>query len=684
MSSAASSLDGKNRNPIVQAARKTLKDNSFEKQRRKQELDDTIEDEIDSYEVFDMLRHINDPEHPLTLEQLNVVTPELISVDNRNDLVKVCFTPTIPNCTMATLIGLMIRVKLHRSLPSRFKVDVMIEKGKHDTEQEINKQLNDKERVLAALENANLSIKLKLRFNLLIQNFKMTSNFNFNPSAQSNHAKLNTHQIQINIAENSQANLNHYNQDKDQQFKKYDKTPTYAALDTQEISGKSTCIETNIKKNRHFQRIFESYKEEEEPININSTLEKTFDMDQSSESTQNQVFISPADFKLNHNKNSQNLTLQRQVKNDSQQFQRQDKVLLSSHQHGNKDLYDQFNSSKRTEHDSANSVISINLSSNDERRRIFQPNILIPKPFDLRQSSSSVQIIENISQLPVSQQNQSSFQYLKQNQDLLSHNLRLDQRNPQDNPRIQNQHQFQSKDISSEIQLLGQKRVMSSNHNQLFFNSMSQNLGQKRIFGVERSPQRVKCLEGINRKTGKKLTRNFPLYTDNEIFPDEKDQDKLMKGLIEMMQDDDVDTDDDILNAAYDNCMRDLIKAMRVAKDTSEKKRFKVNMGMCNNSMIQDRVKNPQMYDRNGVRKIIPHQNRSTQDQQLKEDIDQVIDQFNTKISCPTKPQRNRQTGSKLFQKKSSHYQNKQQVESSENDEDYFESDDESQSESDI
>ena len=50
----------------------------------------------------------------------------------------------------------MIRVKLHRSLPERFKVDIMIEKGKHSTEEAINKQLNDKERVAAALENQQL------------------------------------------------------------------------------------------------------------------------------------------------------------------------------------------------------------------------------------------------------------------------------------------------------------------------------------------------------------------------------------------------------------------------------------------------------------------------------------------------------------------------------------------------
>jgi len=32
---------------------------------------------------------------------------------------------------MATLIGLSIRVKLARSLPDTYKVDIFIEKGKH-------------------------------------------------------------------------------------------------------------------------------------------------------------------------------------------------------------------------------------------------------------------------------------------------------------------------------------------------------------------------------------------------------------------------------------------------------------------------------------------------------------------------------------------------------------------------
>ena len=66
------------------------------------------------------------------------------------------FRPTIPHCSMATLIGLSLRVKLIRSLPVRWKVNITIQPGTHATETAINKQLADKERVAAALENSHL------------------------------------------------------------------------------------------------------------------------------------------------------------------------------------------------------------------------------------------------------------------------------------------------------------------------------------------------------------------------------------------------------------------------------------------------------------------------------------------------------------------------------------------------
>ena len=122
--------------------------------------------------TLELIRNINDPEHPLTLEQLNVVQQDHVWIGdscNSNQvlplssvsslgyrLVKVEFTPTIPHCSMATLIGLSIRVKLQRCLPSDYKIDVCIREGTHQSEEAINKQLNDKERVSAAVENSHL------------------------------------------------------------------------------------------------------------------------------------------------------------------------------------------------------------------------------------------------------------------------------------------------------------------------------------------------------------------------------------------------------------------------------------------------------------------------------------------------------------------------------------------------
>jgi hypothetical protein len=49
-----------------------------------------------------------------------------------------------------------VRVKLLRSLPRRYKLDIFVTPGTHASEHAVNKQLNDKERVAAALENAHL------------------------------------------------------------------------------------------------------------------------------------------------------------------------------------------------------------------------------------------------------------------------------------------------------------------------------------------------------------------------------------------------------------------------------------------------------------------------------------------------------------------------------------------------
>lgn len=125
------------------------------------EDNEEVEETIDPQEVFDLISTISDPEHPLTLAQLAVVNLPDITVTHGKDkselseiLIKI--TPTITHCSLATLIGLGIRVRLERSLPPRFRFRILIKEGTHQSENQVNKQLNDKERVAAACENDQL------------------------------------------------------------------------------------------------------------------------------------------------------------------------------------------------------------------------------------------------------------------------------------------------------------------------------------------------------------------------------------------------------------------------------------------------------------------------------------------------------------------------------------------------
>jgi len=140
----------------------------------------------------ELIRSISDPEYPNSLEELRVVSAEQIEIGENHVVVE--FTPTVPHCGMSTLIGIVnsfhltthgayhrcpsglcIRVRLLRSLPPRFKVDIRVKPGSHQSElagalslasntsacsklapYSVNKQLNDKERVAAALENPSL------------------------------------------------------------------------------------------------------------------------------------------------------------------------------------------------------------------------------------------------------------------------------------------------------------------------------------------------------------------------------------------------------------------------------------------------------------------------------------------------------------------------------------------------
>lgn len=69
--------------------------------------------------------------------------------------IEIVWVPTVPECSLALNIALCIRVKLAREMPEwkDYKVDILVKDGKHSLKKDIDKQVNDKERYTAAMEN---------------------------------------------------------------------------------------------------------------------------------------------------------------------------------------------------------------------------------------------------------------------------------------------------------------------------------------------------------------------------------------------------------------------------------------------------------------------------------------------------------------------------------------------------
>jgi len=122
--------------------------------------------------IFELIRDIMDPEHPHTLEQLNVVSLEDIYISQLEDesvmcqagqpinCVNIIFTPTVPHCSMAGIIGLTIIYKLQKIVDG-YLINVLIKADTHSTYKALNKQFSDRDRVMAAFENEGLVEMMK-------------------------------------------------------------------------------------------------------------------------------------------------------------------------------------------------------------------------------------------------------------------------------------------------------------------------------------------------------------------------------------------------------------------------------------------------------------------------------------------------------------------------------------------
>lgn len=135
--------------------------------------------QVDEDSIFEVIRDIKDPEHPYTLEQLGVVSKADITVGETEGYntgnnsvpsavdaaraplcstglplrhVTVTFTPTVPHCSMAGMIGLALVYQIMR-YTSGLWIRIRIKENTHSNYMALNKQLSDRDRVLAALEN---------------------------------------------------------------------------------------------------------------------------------------------------------------------------------------------------------------------------------------------------------------------------------------------------------------------------------------------------------------------------------------------------------------------------------------------------------------------------------------------------------------------------------------------------
>lgn len=114
---------------------------------------------LSSEDIFDDLSTVMDPERaPTTLADLNVLSLDRVWLEKtgpRHGVVTVSLLPTVPHCHLMMLIALSVRSRLHDVLPPyvRWKVRVAVVPGSHIEAAEIEKRVNDKERVCNALED---------------------------------------------------------------------------------------------------------------------------------------------------------------------------------------------------------------------------------------------------------------------------------------------------------------------------------------------------------------------------------------------------------------------------------------------------------------------------------------------------------------------------------------------------
>lgn len=125
--------------------------------------------------IYEFIKDIKDPEKDCTIEELDLIDDNSIKLKESQSFTTIIieWKPTTPNCSLAVNIGLCMRYKLEKEIRNfisilnnsghkfqrncfKYKIEIILKEGSHNTEAEVNKQLNDKERYSAAIENPHI------------------------------------------------------------------------------------------------------------------------------------------------------------------------------------------------------------------------------------------------------------------------------------------------------------------------------------------------------------------------------------------------------------------------------------------------------------------------------------------------------------------------------------------------
>jgi len=110
-------------------------------------------------QIYEIIRTIRDPEHPYTLEQLDVVNEKEITIEEKHGKLYCTIYWKPVNAGQYTVhVGMAILMKLQSQLKGldKLKFTITMKGGNPKYKKMIDKQLNDKERLAAAKENETL------------------------------------------------------------------------------------------------------------------------------------------------------------------------------------------------------------------------------------------------------------------------------------------------------------------------------------------------------------------------------------------------------------------------------------------------------------------------------------------------------------------------------------------------